>query len=141
MHKEVSHAIELGATLVAIGLVLLIVITTQGIGQGVGAQAADEMSRVASSVEDSVLQDMVGQRNVIPTATAYSIFLTYGTLIPTCDCYVCNKTTDLQVSSPCVYTHLKGKVSLEVVRESDSWYNITVHKPDCTWYFGTCNCH
>lgn len=140
MEKEVSHAIEIGVSLIAVSAVIAIIWFTVFLGQDLKISAVNESSRIVTDLQEGVISDMVGQQNDIPTATAYGIVRSYGSIIPSSTCKICGKVTDLTKDTPCLLNHMHGELSVEV-NAVNSWYEITIHKLDCTWYYNNCNCN
>ena len=146
MEKEVSMAMQISVSLIAISALLSIVLFTVYLGQEVKVEAFDVANRMVIDSEVGLLEDLVGQENEMPMATAYSILRTYSRVIAKVTCHDSHhgagvsKVTDLTEGSPCLLEHMRGRVSLEVKKIEEGWYEVIVHKQGCTWYYTSCDC-
>lgn len=143
MDREVSALVSIGTMLMLTSAVIGIIYYTVHIGMGVKADVYENTSGVVIKMGRGQLQGMVGQENHIPSAAAYRVLREYGGYIP----YMLYKggkngedvEQDLTVETPIVINKMRGKVGVEVVEEED-WYRVIIHRSECTWYYGTCNC-
>lgn len=140
MDKEVSSAVEIGVTLIVLSLVISLVWYTVFLGKGVENDAVTFGVQITSSMQEGVVEDMVGLENDMTTASFYGIARAYGRYLPKVDCKICGKVTDLTKETPCMLSHMHGKVSVDV-KYVDSWYEVVVHKENCTWFTGVCTCY
>ncbi len=145
MHKELSLTVEIGMALFGVSLVIFFAMFVTAIGNDVKTNSYDTANSILSEVEMGLLEDMVGQQNEMPAATAYSLIRTYGRFIPVITCHMGHasgvvKVTDGGVDTPCIKEHMTGKVYLEVTEPTVGVFNVEIHEPTCTWYFGACTC-
>lgn len=141
MEREISIAIELGVTLMALSVVILLVWFTVFIGNGMSNDMGEEASHIIGVVETGSLRDLCDVNTVLPTSAVYSLALNYSSYIPEYHCNKCNKDIDLNNVTPCLLQHMTGKVSLEVNPSIMGGYSFKVHHMNCNWFnSGICNC-
>ena len=142
MEKEVSLSLQIGVTLLVLSIVISLVAFTVHIGNDMKADAYESGNRMLVEIDEGYLQDMVGQENYIPSATAYNLMRTFSRHIPHVECEVpeCTYTgaepQNLVYETPCLIHHrggLTGKVSLEVTNPDNGIYHIIIH-PDNSWF-------
>ena len=130
MEREVSHAIELGAVMMAIAALLSIVWFTVFMGRGLANDMTVEASNIAGQVSVVALDEIEAKGGEeMPAAAAYSIIKTYDSYINnyTCNNFGHDRTYLLKDKSPCLSSHLQGMVLLEIEQTSEG-YNVTVTK-------------
>lgn len=141
MDREVSHITELGVSMIAMAVIIGIIMGTVYFGRDIRTNGINYLVDVNNEVSNSFLTSMNGTAEVMPSAAAFSILKTYGVLISKTDCKVCNETIEQVTDNPCIIKHLKGKVSLGVSKVKSGDFEVEIHKEDCPWIEGTCNCN
>lgn len=142
MDKEVENAVELGVALIGISVVITIIVVTVMLGRGISADTFNWFARANTQVSEGTLSSIAELDTVLPSAGAYNILKEYTSIIESTTCRIpgCMQVTDGLNKEPCIATHLKGKVSLEVHKQKSGFYTVKVHKDTCNWYLGTCTC-
>ncbi len=150
MDREISLSVEIAVVLIALAAFIGILWVVVDMGQDMANDASYTASDVLVSVEEGKLSELVHTHNVMPAAAVYSLLRTNGDSIPD-DGVVCKihkskcvaKYHNNDTSRPnkmCILKHLDGRVSLEVELLDFGWYRLTIHEPDCSWFFTGCTC-
>lgn len=141
MEREISVAIELGVTLMALSVVISLVWFTVFVGHEISNDVSEESSLIIDVVETGALKELCDVNTIVPTSAAYSLSRNYSSFIPDYQCKKCSKTLDLNTEAACLLQHMTGKVSLEVNRSIKGGYSFVVHHMNCSWFSsGVCNC-
>ena len=143
MDREVSHIVELAVTLIAIASLITVVLFTVTFGKSIESDTVNWLSDSNRKVSEGVLSSINGVPTELPSAGAYNILKTYSSIIEKTECHIdgCNKETIGLNSEPCIATHLKGKVSLDVRKSVSGFYTVEIHEESCKWFNGTCTCN
>lgn len=131
MEKEVSSAVSLAVTLIALASVLGLVVYTVHMGQDLKVDVYDKGNRIEQDIGVGYLQDLTVSEKKMPMAAAYSLFRQYGKYIPEMTCGVCGKTTDLTVKTPCFTNHLggmQGQVYVKTTETTPGVYKVEVRR-------------
>lgn len=141
MEKEVSHAVEIGVTLVIMAAVIGIIFFTVFMGDSVKNDAFTFAVDTKTTVESAAIEDLYkAEQTDMPTATAYNILRRYSNSISAFYCTYCvskgealhDEITNLSISdNNCLARHLQGKVKLCVYRNGEGQYCVFVHDVNC----------
>ena len=128
MDREVSLTVEISVALVAICAVISIIWFTVYLGNDVANQSSETASDIVATMESTVLEELVGEDEVImPSAAIYNVLKTYGNAVPELYCEICGgDAVDLTTSNPCVIKHLSGKVHVLVLHRTYGGYRVIV---------------
>jgi len=131
--REVSGALSFTATLVLLAAFLSLVMGTAYVGMMLREDAASAMTDLGNELRVGFLDDLVGQFEEFPAATAFGILKTYRSFIPELHCMFTRTTTNINTSVIPVASNLSGKASLQVLRREQGWYTVILHREGCNW--------
>ena len=137
MEREISVAVEIGVTLIALSVVISIIWFTVYLGNTMANDVTIEASDIVASNEVGSLEELCDTNTVMPTSAVYSLLRTYSSNIPEYRCNFHSTPTELDLTETqvaCILQHMTGKVSLEVQRTDGGWYRVIIHHMNCDWY-------
>ena len=141
MEKEVSHAVEIGATLIIIAAFMGLVFFTVSMGSTLKQDSHSYAVELSDSISIKALDDLLGKETEVPMATAYNLIAQYSNNIGELVCYYCaanESNTDIddyvvnpsEVNNVCLARHLYGKCIMKVSKNA-GYYQIYIHSPYC----------
>ena len=140
MDNEVSHALEIAVSMMAMAVIIGVIVGTVIFGRSIREGGYSYMLQVNDDMSSSFLKSLEGVYDEMPSAAAYNILKANSDSITRVECKICKTTESGRVENHCIATHLKGKVSLDVVRDGSGEYSIVIHKDSCTWGTKGCTC-
>lgn len=141
MEKEVSSAIELSVTLIALTLVVTLIIFTVTMGGSIREESYAEAVTISSSLENDTLEELADNFiTEMPAVTAYNLILQNPEYIAHYECTYCEAKTGVKThgfnpntkDGICLKTHLQGKVNLIVNKVAPGTYYVAIHSTKCT---------
>ena len=97
MEREISVAVEIGVTLIALSVVISIIWFTVYLGNTMANDVTIEASDIVASNEVGSLEELCDTNTVMPTSAVYSLLRTYSSNIPEYRCNFHSTPTDLDL--------------------------------------------
>ena len=137
MEKEVSHAVEIGVTLIIIAAFMGLVFFTVSMGSTLKQDSHNYAVELSDSVSIKALDDLMGKETEVPMATAYNLIAQYSGSIGELACYYCaakDGSTNIEdyvvnpseINNVCLARHLYGKCIMKVSKNA-GYYQIYIH--------------
>lgn len=128
MDREISVALHLGVSLIALSVTISIVWFTVFFGKEVAQDVSVESSGIVGTATVGMLEELIGHDDIImPAAAAYSIVRSYGLYIECFDCDICNNNGQKPYEKDtCLQKHLRDKISLRAEKTDTGGYKLSV---------------
>ena len=139
MHKEISMAVDLGVSMIALAAIIGIIWFSVIMGKDVATSASMEASEILYASQVATLEDLYQNGETeMPIAAAYNILRTYGSYIPRFYCYKCKSSSEIDKNAqdltkriPCVLNHLDcGRIFFYIDKDDSGLYYVCIRPYD-----------